>query len=69
MNKPLTDVRCCDCGRLLFKMEDGALRGALSIKCPRCRAYNSLRPASPVPDRPERAGKDLLCGCSSHPTT
>lgn len=54
MNKPLTDVRCCDCARLLFKMEDGALCGELSIKCPRCRAMNILRPRALSADRPER---------------
>lgn len=69
MKNVLTEVRCCDCARLLFKIEEGALVGALSIKCPRCRAFNSLRPTSPLPDRHERAGKDLPCGCSSPLTT
>lgn len=38
------EVRCSGCARLLFKIEEGALVGALSIKCPRCRAFNHLRP-------------------------
>ena len=60
------DVRCSGCARLLFKIEDGALTGALSIKCPRCRAFNHLRPdPSPRPQRQDRAGKDASCGCLS----
>lgn len=57
------EVRCCACRRLLFKMTPGALAGALSIKCPRCGAFNHLRPdPSPHPQRPDRAGKDASCG-------
>ncbi|WP_426033463.1 zinc finger domain-containing protein [Cypionkella sp. TWP1-2-1b2] len=32
-------------------MQAGALVGALSVKCPRCRAFNHLRPSSPNPER------------------
>ena len=62
------DVRCSGCARLLFKIEEGALTGVLSIKCPRCRAFNFLRPTSPNLQRQDRAGKDPLCGCSSPQT-
>ncbi|WP_411051465.1 Com family DNA-binding transcriptional regulator [Tritonibacter sp. SIMBA_163] len=54
----LQDQRCGGCRKLLFKLEPGALVGALSIKCPRCRAHIELRPLSPSPERPERDGKD-----------
>ncbi|WP_366847157.1 Com family DNA-binding transcriptional regulator [Pseudophaeobacter sp.] len=54
----LQDQRCGECRRLLFKIEPGALSGALSIKCPRCKAHNTLRPQSPSPKRQERDGKD-----------
>ncbi|WP_409201420.1 hypothetical protein [Leisingera sp. M658] len=47
---------------MLFKIEPGALSGTLAIKCPRCKAHNSLRPQSPSPKRPdqsnERDGKE-----------
>ncbi|MFC3179472.1 Com family DNA-binding transcriptional regulator [Cypionkella sinensis] len=67
---PDQEIRCCACARLLFKMQAGALSGALSIKCPRCRAFNHLRPdTSPHPQRQDRAGKDHSCGCSSPQTT
>ncbi|WP_425595306.1 Com family DNA-binding transcriptional regulator [Pseudophaeobacter arcticus] len=49
---------------MLFKIEPGALSGALSIKCPRCKAHNTLRPQSPSPKRQERDGKDPQCGSS-----
>ncbi|OYU38597.1 MAG: Com family DNA-binding transcriptional regulator [Pseudorhodobacter sp. PARRP1] len=48
---PDQEIRCCACARLLFKMQAGALVGALSVKCPRCRAFNHLRPPSPNPER------------------
>jgi|GEM_PF-3271638 len=52
---PDQEIRCCACARLLFKMETGALSGALSVKCPRCRAFNLLRPSlSPNPERHPR---------------
>ncbi|WP_084300969.1 Com family DNA-binding transcriptional regulator [Pseudophaeobacter arcticus] len=58
----MQDQRCGECRRLLFKIEPGALSGALSIKCPRCKAHNTLRPQSPSPKRrehsQERDGKD-----------
>ncbi|WP_365322199.1 Com family DNA-binding transcriptional regulator [uncultured Pseudophaeobacter sp.] len=60
----LQDQRCGECRRLLFKIEPGALSGALSIKCPRCKAHNTLRPQSPSPKRQERDGKDPQCGSS-----
>ncbi|UWR67097.1 Com family DNA-binding transcriptional regulator [Phaeobacter inhibens] len=47
----LQDQRCGECRRLLFKIEPGALSGTLAIKCPRCKAHNTLRPASPLPER------------------
>ncbi|WP_408033802.1 Com family DNA-binding transcriptional regulator [Thalassovita litoralis] len=43
-------------------MDDDALRGTLSIKCPRCKTINTLRPASPQAERPERDGKGLKYG-------
>ncbi|WP_074963584.1 Com family DNA-binding transcriptional regulator [Aliiroseovarius crassostreae] len=64
------EIRCTNCARLLFKMEIGGLSGTLSIKCPRCRSINILRPSqSPNPERRERAGKEPQCGCSSHQPT
>ncbi|WP_082760476.1 Com family DNA-binding transcriptional regulator [Phaeobacter inhibens] len=56
----LQDQRCGECRRLLFKIEPGALSGTLAIKCPRCKAHNTLRPASPLPERrtDERLGKE-----------
>lgn len=77
MNKPLTagpqasiDVRCSGCRRLLFKMEDQPLLGAIHAKCPRCGAFNHLRPSlSPHPERQDREGKDASCGSSSPPKT
>lgn len=57
MNEPLTtrQVRCCACNRLLFVMQPDALAGTLTIRCPRCKAMNILRPVR-APDRapPER---------------
>ncbi|MDX2122652.1 MAG: Com family DNA-binding transcriptional regulator [Gemmatimonadota bacterium] len=64
----MEEVRCAACRRLLFKIEEGALSGALSAKCPRCGAFNTLRPPpSPDPERQDRDGKDLPCGCSYPP--
>jgi phage FluMu protein Com len=54
------EIRCCGCRRLLFKMTAGALRGQISIKCPRCASFNHLRPESPHPQRQDRAGKKDL---------
>ncbi|MBN8294640.1 Com family DNA-binding transcriptional regulator [Rhodobacter sp. NTK016B] len=52
---PQVQTRCCACSRLLFCSEPDALAGVLTIKCPRCRAINILRPhQSPSPQRPER---------------
>lgn len=45
----LKDMRCSACRKLLFKSEDGALSGVIQIKCPRCGAFNLLRPMSPDP--------------------
>lgn len=60
------EVRCSGCRRLLFKMESEALAGTVSIKCPRCGAFNQLRPSSsPKPERQDRDGKGPSCGCSS----
>ncbi|NOX40777.1 MAG: hypothetical protein GXP05_09745 [Alphaproteobacteria bacterium] len=40
-------------------MEPDALRGAMSIKCTRCKSFNQLRPPpSPLSKRPERDEKD-----------
>ncbi|MEO0565276.1 MAG: Com family DNA-binding transcriptional regulator [Chloroflexota bacterium] len=63
------EIRCSNCNRLLFKMMPDALVGQLSIKCPRCKQMNSLRPLSPHPERQEREGKEALCGSSSPPKT
>lgn len=63
------EIRCCACRRLLFKMSAGAFAGAVQIKCPRCSAFNHLRPESPNQQRHDRDGKDLSCGCSSHRKT
>lgn len=65
-----SEIRCCGCHRLLFKMAAGALAGAVQIKCPRCSAFNHLRPPasadpSPHPERQDREGKDASCGFSS----
>ncbi len=65
-----TEIRCCGCRRLLFKMTHGAFTGAVQIKCPRCSAFNHLRPpatiaTSPHPERQDRDGKDASCGSSS----
>ncbi|NCM96161.1 MAG: Com family DNA-binding transcriptional regulator [Rhodobacterales bacterium] len=52
------EIRCCSCGRLLFKITGGALGCTVQIKCPRCRQFNILRPdVSPHPERHDRAGK------------
>ncbi|WP_097806066.1 Com family DNA-binding transcriptional regulator [Pelagimonas varians] len=65
------EIRCTSCAGLLFKVKPDALVGDLSIKCPRCRSINNLRPyQSPNPERPlckvaERDGTEALCGCSS----
>ncbi|MGP9788962.1 Com family DNA-binding transcriptional regulator [Roseinatronobacter sp. NSM] len=42
------------CARLLFCAEPDALSGVVSIKCPRCRAMNILRPRALSPERPQR---------------
>ncbi|MBR3371156.1 MAG: Com family DNA-binding transcriptional regulator [Rhodobacteraceae bacterium] len=47
-------IRCCACARLLFCAEPDALSGVVSIKCPRCRAMNILRPRALSPERPQR---------------
>ena len=63
------EIRCCGCRRLLFKMTAGAFTCAVQIKCPRCRAFNHLRPESPHPQRLDRDGKDLSCGSLFHRKT
>ncbi|NTT88583.1 Com family DNA-binding transcriptional regulator [Tabrizicola sp. SY72] len=45
-------------------MTAGAFAGAIQIKCPRCAAFNHLRPESPSPQRQDRDGKDASCGSS-----
>ncbi|QIZ81551.1 Com family DNA-binding transcriptional regulator [Thalassovita gelatinovora] len=61
------EQRCAQCGRLLFKMIGLVISGSISIKCPRCRILNTLRPLeSPSPKRPDRDGKEVSCGCLSH---
>ncbi|PCH69842.1 MAG: hypothetical protein COC12_08930 [Rhodobacteraceae bacterium] len=54
-------------------MEPDAICGNVSIKCPRCGAFNNLRPSrrelSPSPKRPDRDGNEASCGSSSHRTT
>ncbi|MDF3413557.1 Com family DNA-binding transcriptional regulator [Sulfitobacter sp. M57] len=64
------EIRCTGCSKLLFKMDNGGLAGSLSIKCPRCRQFNNLRPmTSPSPERPDREGKEATCGSSYHQKT
>ena len=46
----LPEIRCAECGKLLARGEVVVL----TIKCPRCKTYNTLRAASPSPERPER---------------
>ncbi len=43
INQHLPEIRCAHCGR---KLGEGYVL-ALSIKCPRCGAYNTLRAARP----------------------
>jgi phage FluMu protein Com len=55
------DIRCSGCARLLCRMRDGELGCTIVIKCPRCGAFNHLRPPSPQPERRDRrteAGAD-----------
>ncbi|MEL7113969.1 MAG: Com family DNA-binding transcriptional regulator [Pseudomonadota bacterium] len=62
----LEEIRCSGCGKLLFKMEHGALAGTLSIKCPRCGAFNNLRPSASPSQKPQDGKrKDTSCGCLS----
>lgn len=63
------EQRCGKCSRLLFKMDENALTGTLSIKCPRCKTINILRPQSPQPKRPERDGNEVSCGSLYHQKT
>lgn len=64
---PKHEQRCGQCRRLLFRMEENALAGTVSIKCPRCKTLTILRPPErSLPERPERNGKDNSCG-SSYP--
>ncbi|WP_413777660.1 Com family DNA-binding transcriptional regulator [Thalassovita sp.] len=63
------EQRCGKCARLLFKMEENALIGTLSIKCPRCKTINTLRPPSPQTERPERDGNEVSCGSLYHHKT
>ncbi|UWQ92971.1 Com family DNA-binding transcriptional regulator [Rhodobacteraceae bacterium M382] len=52
------EQRCGRCRRLLLKMEENALCGALEIKCPRCGTLTELRPPkSPSPQRQDRDGE------------
>ncbi|WP_439526169.1 Com family DNA-binding transcriptional regulator [Roseovarius mucosus] len=54
------ELRCCACSRLLFKYERGAQISGVSIKCPRCRAMNILRPRALPPKRhAQREGAEL----------
>ncbi|MGK8235350.1 Com family DNA-binding transcriptional regulator [Roseovarius sp. MS2] len=54
------ELRCCACGRLLFKYERGARISGISIKCPRCRAMNTPRPRALPPKRDaQREGAKL----------
>ncbi|MGR3501622.1 Com family DNA-binding transcriptional regulator [Pseudaestuariivita sp.] len=58
-------LRCRSCRRLLFEMSKNAIAGEVSIKCPRCGAFNILRPSSPSQERSKRHGRQAKCGCSS----
>ncbi|MFV8547444.1 Com family DNA-binding transcriptional regulator [Ralstonia pseudosolanacearum] len=44
----MQDIRCGGCSR---KLGEGEYT-RLVIKCPRCRAINTLRATSPAPERP-----------------
>ena len=62
------EFRCSACGKLLFKVDGDGAAGSISIKCPRCRAFNVLRPVqSPNQEHTECSGEELKCGCSSQP--
>ncbi len=50
IDQHLPEIRCAQCGRKLG--EGYAL--VLSIKCPRCGAYNTLRAARPDEESRER---------------
>ena len=50
INQHLPEIRCAHCGR---KLGEGYVL-ALSIKCPRCGAYNTLRAARPDEESRER---------------
>ncbi|NUB45043.1 Com family DNA-binding transcriptional regulator [Fertoebacter nigrum] len=63
------EMRCSGCARLLFKMEPQALRGRVSVKCPRCRAFNHLRPQTSPPPERASAVEERACGSSFPPKT
>ena len=67
---PLEAVRCASCAALLFKVEAGAMRGRIEIKCRRCSALNVLRPTSPQPIAAGATEKgNGLCGSSFRTTS
>lgn len=48
------EVRCGNCNRLLAK----GIALALTIKCPRCGAFNTVRAPSPVRESHRAPGKE-----------
>lgn len=46
----LPEIRCAECGKLLARGEVLIL----TIKCPRCKTYNTLRAPSPNQERQEQ---------------
>ncbi|WP_414714296.1 Com family DNA-binding transcriptional regulator [Sphingobium sp.] len=53
-NNNCNPVKCAGCQRLLFKAAPGAIAAPIEIKCPRCGAFNCLRPMSPHQTAQER---------------
>lgn len=47
----LSEIRCAECGKLLARGEVLIL----TIKCPRCKTYNTLRAMSPNPECQEQS--------------
>ncbi|MGE4281998.1 MAG: Com family DNA-binding transcriptional regulator [Magnetospirillum sp.] len=58
----MESIRCASCGKLLAKAEAYSV---IEIKCPRCRAINILRAASPAPERQRASWNEEKCGSTS----
>ncbi|WP_150497768.1 Com family DNA-binding transcriptional regulator [Roseibium aquae] len=54
----MQEIRCGRCHALLFKAGQGAIAGAIQIKCRRCGTLNWLRPVEPLIRAEERDGKE-----------